>query len=98
MDSPADASASRAGQEGTMATVKDPVCGMEIDSESAAATSDYEGTTYYFCAVGCKEQFDAEPAKFLGAAAQATAEEPPARAEPPAAAPEPRKWWQFWKT
>ena len=89
-----------------MATVKDPVCGMEIDPESAAATSDYEGTTYYFCAVGCKEQFDAEPAKFLGAAPQATAEEPaaapaapePARVEPPAAAPEPRKWWQFWKS
>jgi len=88
-----------------MATVKDPVCGMEIDPESAAATSDYEGTTYYFCAVGCKEQFDAEPAKFLGAAPQAAAEEPaapaapePARVQPPAAAPEPRKWWQFWKT
>ena len=89
-----------------MATVKDPVCGMEIDPESAAATSDYEGTTYYFCAVGCKEQFDAEPAKFLGTAPQATAKEPaaapaapePARVEPPAAAPEPRKWWQFWKT
>jgi Cu+-exporting ATPase len=86
-----------------MATVKDPVCGMEIDSESAAATSDYEGTTYYFCAVGCKERFDAEPAKFLGAAPQATAEEPPAapepaRAEQPAAAPEARKWWQFWKS
>lgn len=86
-----------------MATVKDPVCGMEIDPESAAATSDYEGVTYYFCAVPCKEQFDAEPAKFLGAAPQATAEEPPApaAAEPAqpeaAAAPEPRKWWRFWK-
>lgn len=92
-----------------MATVKDPVCGMEIDSESAAASSDYEGTTYYFCAVGCKEQFDAEPAKFLSAAPQAAAEEPPAPTAPPAApepapaqpspaAPEPRKWWQFWKS
>jgi Cu+-exporting ATPase len=86
-----------------MATVKDPVCGMEIDPESAAATSDYQGTTYYFCAVGCKEQFDAEPGKFLGAAPQATAEEPaaapePARVESTAAAPGPRKWWQFWKS
>jgi len=89
-----------------MATVKDPVCGMEIDPASAAATTEYEGTTYYFCAVACKEQFDAEPAKFLGAAPQATAKEPaaapaapePARVEPPAAAPEPRKWWQFWKS
>jgi len=68
-----------------MATVKDPVCGMEIDPKDAAATSDYEGVTCYFCAVGCKERFDAEPAKFLGAAE-------------PAAAPEPRKWWQFWRS
>jgi len=67
-----------------MATVKDPVCGMDIDPEGAAATSDYEGATYYFCAIGCKERFDAEPAKFLGAAGGA-------------AASEPRKWWQFWR-
>ena len=78
-----------------MATVKDPVCGMEIDSEAAAATSDHEGTTIYFCAVGCKEKFDAEPAKFLGAAAEAPAAAP---AEPPAPAAEPRKWWQFWRS
>jgi YHS domain-containing protein len=88
-----------------MAMVKDPVCGMEIDSKDAAATSDYEGTTYYFCAVGCKERFDAEPAKFLGAAEEAAAEAPaqpsmaqePSR-EQPAPAPEPRKWWQFWRS
>jgi YHS domain-containing protein len=91
-----------------MATVKDPVCGMEIDSEAAAATSDHEGTTYHFCAVGCKEEFDAEPAKFLGAAAEAAAEAPaeppaaqepaPVEAAPPAApAPEGRKWWQLWR-
>lgn len=88
-----------------MATVKDPVCGMEIDSEAAAATSDYEGATYHFCAVGCKEQFDAEPAKFLGAAKEAPAKVPaeapaapePSRVEPAPPAPEPRKWWQFWR-
>lgn len=85
-----------------MATVKDPVCGMEIDSAAAAATSDYEGTTYHFCAVGCKEKFDAEPAKFLGAAGEAPAEAPAAQAPPPvepaAPAPEGRKWWQFWRS
>jgi len=85
--------------------VKDPVCGMEIDPQEAAGTSDYEGVTYYFCAVGCKERFDAEPAKFLGAAEEAVAEGPvqpsmagePSREAPPATA-EPRKWWQFWKS
>jgi YHS domain-containing protein len=87
-----------------MATVKDPVCGMEIDPKEAAATSDYEGVTYYFCAIACKERFDAEPAKFLGAVEEAAVEAPvqPCMArEPsrkgPAAAPEPRKWWQFWR-
>jgi Cu+-exporting ATPase len=77
-----------------MTTVKDPVCGMEIDPTEAAATSDYEGTTYYFCAIACKERFDADPAKFLGAAEEAPTEAPVAPAAP---APEPRKWWQFWR-
>ena len=88
-----------------MTTVKDPVCGMEIDPKDAVATSDYEGTTYYFCAIGCKERFDAEPAKFLGAAEEAVAEAPsrpsmiqePSPEEPAAPAPEPRRWWQFWR-
>ena len=69
-----------------MAMVTDPVCGMEIDPKDAAATSDYQGTTYYFCAVACKERFDAEPAKFRG----------PAREAPPPAL-QARKWWQFWR-
>jgi YHS domain-containing protein len=85
--------------------VKDPVCGMEIDPKEAAATSDYEGVTYYFCAVGCKERFDAEPAKFLGAVEEAPAGAPapppmaaePSRAAAPAATA-PRKWWEFWKS
>lgn len=32
---------------------KDPVCGMTVDKKTAAATSEYESTTYYFCAPGC---------------------------------------------
>ena len=43
----------------------DPVCGMTIEPEEAAATSEYEGTTYYFCSAGCKEAFDAEPAGYV---------------------------------
>lgn len=44
---------------------KDPVCGMTVNEESAAATSEYEGETYYFCAPGCKVAFDKEPEKYL---------------------------------
>jgi Cu+-exporting ATPase len=45
---------------------KDPVCGMDVDEANAAATMEYEGTTYYFCAPGCKVAFEADPAKYLG--------------------------------
>ncbi|MFX1555405.1 MAG: YHS domain-containing protein [Promethearchaeota archaeon] len=44
---------------------KDPVCGMDVKEERAAATYDYKGKTYYFCAVGCKEKFSQDPEKFL---------------------------------
>ncbi|HVP04383.1 MAG TPA: YHS domain-containing protein [Dehalococcoidia bacterium] len=48
-----------------MATAIDPVCKMEVDTASPAATSEYRGTTYYFCAPGCKKAFDADPEKYL---------------------------------
>ena len=44
---------------------KDPVCGMEVDEKEAAATSEHEGKTYYFCALGCKKAFDENPEKYL---------------------------------
>ncbi len=44
---------------------KDLVCGMEVDEKAAAATSEYEGKTYYFCAPGCKKAFDENPAKYI---------------------------------
>ncbi len=48
-----------------MAIAIDPVCEMEVEMESAVATSDYEGQTYYFCAPGCKIAFDADPVRYL---------------------------------
>ncbi len=44
---------------------KDPVCGMDVDEEEAAATYEYKGKTYSFCAVGCKEKFAQDPERFL---------------------------------
>jgi YHS domain-containing protein len=44
---------------------KDHVCKMEINEKKAAATSTYKGKTYYFCAVGCKTDFDREPEKYV---------------------------------
>ena len=47
-----------------MATVKDPVCGMEIDPATAAAHEEYEGNTYHFCSHDCHAKFNADPAQY----------------------------------
>jgi Cu+-exporting ATPase len=49
-------------------TVVDPVCGMEIDPDTAAGKSEYKGQTYYFCAPDCKRSFDKDPEKYVSAA------------------------------
>jgi Cu+-exporting ATPase len=38
---------------------------MTIEEADAAATSRHDGQTMYFCAVSCKEKFDAAPEKYL---------------------------------
>jgi Cu+-exporting ATPase len=44
--------------------VKDPVCGMEVDPRSAAASRDYMGRTFYFCSTSCATAFDADPSAY----------------------------------
>jgi Cu+-exporting ATPase len=43
----------------------DPVCGMKVEPSKAAATSEYNGKTYYFCAKVCKTKFDANPKQYV---------------------------------
>lgn len=43
----------------------DPVCGMTVEPGTAGAAWEHEGTVYYFCSVGCMEQFRADPAQYL---------------------------------
>lgn len=45
--------------------IVDPVCGMHIDPEKAPAFSKYGEHTYYFCSDTCKQQFDADPEKYI---------------------------------
>jgi YHS domain-containing protein len=47
----------------------DPVCKMDVEPARAAAQSSYQGSTYYFCAVGCKQKFDREPEKYVAGGA-----------------------------
>ena len=42
----------------------DPVCGMKVE-EDGAPTAVFQGVTYYFCASGCKWEFEQDPAKFV---------------------------------
>src|SRR6266849_4895114 len=39
----------------------DPVCGMTVDEQTAPARAVHNGTTYYFCAPGCKRAFEKDP-------------------------------------
>ena len=45
--------------------VIDPVCGMTVDPNSAAASYEYEGKAYYFCSTHCVKKFQDDPERFL---------------------------------
>src|SRR2546427_564035 len=59
---------------------KDPVCGMMVVPEKAAAKIEHAGKAYYFCSKGCAEWCSREPEKFL--AASGTAEKDHGSAPP----------------
>jgi P-type Cu+ transporter len=46
---------------------RDPVCGMNVDPQKAAAKLEHGGKTFYFCAPGCAQRFAKEPQKYLQA-------------------------------
>ncbi|MBP1594988.1 MAG: actP [Acidobacteria bacterium] len=52
-------------------TARDPVCGMQIVPEEAAATSEYQGGKYFFCSFPCAESFLADPGRYLRSDAEA---------------------------
>ena len=49
-----------------LAMVTDPVCGMRIDPDDAAATVEHDGKTYYFCSEACRDAFIADPDAYTG--------------------------------
>jgi YHS domain-containing protein len=73
---------------------------MNIDPATAVPTSNYRDVTYYFCARGCKLDFDEDPDGILAAEAAydhtrpmehgVTASTGVASANKP--------WWRFWKS
>ncbi len=45
---------------------RDPVCGVDVDPAAAAASVDYAGVIYYFCTLFCRDDFQADPARYVG--------------------------------
>jgi Cu+-exporting ATPase len=43
----------------------DPVCGMTVTQDTAAAAWEHLGETYFFCSIGCLERFRRDPEEVL---------------------------------
>jgi Cu+-exporting ATPase len=46
--------------------VRDPVCGMYLESASSAGHTEFKGKTHYFCGTKCKGKFDVNPEQYVG--------------------------------
>ncbi len=55
--------------EGALATTlrRDPVCGMDVNPETAKAKLEHAGRTVYFCSSGCAQKFAQQPDKYSAA-------------------------------
>jgi len=51
-----------------------PVCGADVDLEDPPATSYFDGAEYSFCCERCKEDFDANPERYVSPSAAAISE------------------------
>jgi xanthine dehydrogenase accessory factor len=51
-------------QEAQNQEVKDPICGMTVDVGVAKYKSEFDGKSFYFCCVGCKQTFDKQPDRY----------------------------------
>lgn len=49
-----------------MATVTDPVCGMQFDTSQAEAQTIYQDQVYFFCSEECRRTFEENPEEFVG--------------------------------
>jgi P-type Cu+ transporter len=65
------------GSAGATPAATDPVCGMTVDSASAAERRDTAAGTVYFCSDGCAAAFDADASRYAGEASR-----PPTRPAP----------------
>src|SRR5215204_2450451 len=52
--------------------IKDPVCGMTVDPDTAQHRAEHNGHPYYFCSAGCRSKFIADPARYIDPAVSPT--------------------------
>ncbi|MBX9910656.1 MAG: HAD-IC family P-type ATPase, partial [Beijerinckiaceae bacterium] len=50
--------------------VKDPVCGMMVDPQSASYRMQHGGHPFYFCSARCRNQFERDPRRYLSSATE----------------------------
>ena len=48
-----------------MAIVKDPVCGMDVDTETAKLSLEHDAGIFWFCGKGCLLEFKDDPQTYL---------------------------------
>jgi len=61
----------------------DPVCGMQVQTAAAPATSRHGDEQVFFCSDRCRERFEAAPGRFAGDAAPTTTpDDQPATVDP----------------
>lgn len=53
------------GEELNKVSLKDPVCGMNVDPQKTAYHYNSEGKDYYFCSENCLNKFKLRPKRFL---------------------------------
>ncbi|MBF6558220.1 MAG: YHS domain-containing protein [Acidimicrobiales bacterium] len=65
----------------------DPVCGMQVKTVDAAASTRHEESTYYFCSDSCTDKFEADPVRFAEHTARPKADRSSDREMSPASEP-----------
>ena len=53
------------GETAAGSKVRDPVCGMEVDTHTAVSFM-HRGQHYYFCSADCRERFVKAPDQYTG--------------------------------
>ncbi len=67
----------------------DPVCGMEVDIQTATEKAQYQGRIYYFCSEDCRASFESDPERYLTPPTETHQNNPQYAKDKPSATDEP---------